>query len=81
MGRGPRFLHLAAFVRVAQQTQECSQVAVHLGNGEVISRENLEVKLGRLKKKLLVRGAAPPAIQSLRGVGYKLCSAIKVLSG
>lgn len=72
---------LAAFARVVQQTLERWQVAVHLGNGEAISRENLDVKLGRLKKKLLVCGASPPAIQSLRGVGYKLCCPIKVLSG
>ena len=71
---------LAAFARVAQQTLERWQVAVHLGNGEAISRENLDVKLGRLRKKLLVCGAVPPAIQSLRGLGYKLCSQIKVLS-
>lgn len=71
---------LAAFARVAQQTLERWQVAAHLGNGEAISRENLDVKLGRLRKKLLVCGVAPPAIQSLRGLGYKLCSQIKVLS-
>lgn len=71
---------LAAFARVAQQFLERWQVAAHLGNGEAISRENLDVKHGRLRKKLLVCGANPPAIQSLRGLGYKLCSQIKVVS-
>ena len=47
---------------------------------EAISRENPDVKLGRLRKKLPVCGAAPPVIQSLRGLGYKLRSQIKVLS-
>ena len=71
---------LAAFSRAAQQTLERWQVAVHLGNGEAISRDNMDVMLTRLKKKLIVCGAAPPAIQSLRGLGYKLCIQIKVLS-
>lgn len=76
----PEVVLLAAFARAAQQTLERWQVAAHLGSGEPISRENLDVKLGRLRKKLLACGAAPPAIQSLRGVGYKLCSQLKVLN-
>ena len=71
---------LAAFSRASQQTLERWQVASHLGGGEHISRENLEVKLGRLRKKLITCGAEVPAIQSLRGVGYKLCSPIRVVT-
>lgn len=71
---------LAAFARVSQQSLERWQVAVHLGNGEAISRENLDVKLGRLRKKLISCGVESPAIQSLRGVGYKLCSPIRTLN-
>lgn len=69
---------LAAFSRVSQQTLERWQVASHLGGGEHISRENLEVKIGRLRKKLITCGADAPAIQSLRGLGYKLCIPIRV---
>lgn len=76
----PELVLLAAFSRVSQQTLERWQVASHLGSGESISRENLEVKLGRLRKKLITCGAEVPAIQSLRGVGYKLCSPIRVLA-
>lgn len=73
-------LLLAAFSRAPQQSLERWQVAVHLGNGEDISRENLDVKLGRLRKKLISCGAETPAIQSLRGVGYRLCSPIRTLN-
>jgi len=73
-------LLLAAFSRVPQQSLERWQVAVHLGNGEDISRENLDVKLGRLRKKLIACGVEAPAIQSLRGVGYRISAPIRTVS-
>lgn len=76
----PEVVLLAAFSRVSQQTLERWQVASHLGGGENISRENLEVKLARLRKKLISCGAEAPAIQSLRGLGYKLCCPIRVVA-
>lgn len=75
----PEVLLLAAFSRVSQQFLERWQVASHLGQGEDISRENLDVKLGRLRKKLISCGIEPPAIQSMRGVGYRLCCSIVVM--
>lgn len=75
----PEVLLLAAFSRVSQQCLERWQVASHLGQGEDISRENMDVKLGRLRKKLIACGVEPPAIQSMRGVGYRLCCAIVVM--
>lgn len=71
---------LAAFARAAQQSLEHWQVAAHLGQGEELSKENLEVKLGRLRKKLIACGAPTPAIQSIRGVGYRLCLPVRVLN-
>lgn len=71
---------LAAFARAAQQSLEHWQVAAHLGQGEELSKENLEVKLGRLRKKLIACGAPAPAIQSIRGVGYRLCLPVRVLN-
>jgi DNA-binding response OmpR family regulator len=64
---------LAAFARAAQQSLEHWQVAAHFGRGEELTKENLEVRLGRLRKKLIACGAPAPAIQSIRGVGYRLC--------
>lgn len=74
----PEVLLLAAFSRVSQGSLERWQVASHLGQGEDISRENMDVKLGRLRKKLIACGIEPPAIQSMRGVGYRLCCSIVV---
>jgi DNA-binding response OmpR family regulator len=71
---------LAAFSRAAQQTLEHWQVEAHLGNGETLAKGNLEVRLGRLRKKLITCGAEAPAIKSIRGVGYKLCATVNILS-
>lgn len=76
----PEIVLLAAFSRASQQTLERLQVASHLGGGEPINRENLEVKLSRLRQKLITCGMEAPAIQSLRAVGYKLCSPIQVVT-
>lgn len=76
----PEVLLLAALTRAPQRDLEHWQVATHLGNGEDITKENIEVKLGRLRKKLLACGAQTPAIQSIRGVGYRLTFPIEVLS-
>lgn len=71
---------IAALSRAPQRTLEHWQVATHLGNGEDITKENLEVKLGRLRKKLVTCGADAPVIQALRGVGYRLIYPIEILS-
>lgn len=70
---------LAALSRAPQCSLERWQVAVHLGNGEEITKENLEVKLGRLRKKLVFCGAEAPVIQSIRGVGYRLTTPLELL--
>jgi DNA-binding response OmpR family regulator len=75
----PEVLLLATLSREAQRDLGHWQVAAHLGGGEEISKENLEVKLGRLRKKLISCGAKAPAIQSLRGIGYRLTIPIEVL--
>lgn len=71
---------LAAFSRAAQQSLEHWQVASHFGQGDNLTKENLEVKLGRLRKKLIACGAEAPAIQSIRGFGYRLCIPVQVLT-
>jgi DNA-binding response OmpR family regulator len=71
---------LAAFSRAPQRDLEHWQVAAHLGAGEEISKDNLEVKLGRLRKKLVACGAEAPAIRSLRGIGYRLTIPVEIVS-
>jgi DNA-binding response OmpR family regulator len=70
---------LAALARAAQQTLEHWQVAEHLGYGHDLSKKSLEVRLGRLRKKLVACGAEAPAIKSIRGIGYHLCTHIIIL--
>jgi DNA-binding response OmpR family regulator len=69
----PEIALLAAFSRSPQQSLEHWQAAIHLGQGEVINKDALEVRVGRLRKKLVACCPGPVAIQSLRGFGYKLC--------
>lgn len=72
---------LCAFTRVAQQTLEHWQVAQHLGDGASITKDNLEVKIGRLRKKLSICGIAYPTIQVMRGYGYQLCFRVILQTG
>lgn len=75
----PEVLLLTALSRAPQRELEHWQVAAHLGGGEEISKENLEVRLGRLRKKLVACGAEAPVIQSLRGIGYRLTTPVEIL--
>lgn len=70
---------LAAFSRAPQRGLEHWQVAEHLGAGEDINKDNVEVKLVRLRKKLAKSGITGNTIISLRGVGYRLCVPVNVL--
>lgn len=70
---------LAAFSRAPQRGLEHWQVAEHLGAGEDINKDNVEVKLVRLRKKLAKSGIEGNTIISLRGVGYRLCVPVSVL--
>jgi DNA-binding response OmpR family regulator len=70
---------LAAFSRSPQRGLEHWQVAEHLGAGEDIAKDNVEVKLVRLRKKLAKSGIEGNTIISLRGQGYRLCVPINIL--
>lgn len=77
----PEVLLLAAFSRAPQNELEHWQVAAHLGQGDEITKENLEVKIGRLRRKLIACGLEAPVLQSVRGLGYRLCSPVTVADG
>lgn len=64
---------LSAFARAPSNSLEHWQVAQHLSGETNITKDNLEVKVGRLRKKIISAGIESPAIQSLRNHGYKLC--------
>jgi len=69
----PEVTLLSAFARAPSNTLEHWQVAQHLSGDTDISKDNLEVKVGRLRRKITSAGIESPAIQSLRNHGYKLC--------
>lgn len=71
---------LGAMARAVDSKLEHWQVAQHLSGGHDISKDSVEVRLGRLRKKLVACGAELPAIKVIRGEGYKLCCNVKVLS-
>lgn len=68
---------LNALASTTQNVLEHWQVANHLFGDQEVSKSNLEVKLGRLRKKMILSGLEEPAIQAIRGHGYKLCCSIK----
>jgi DNA-binding response OmpR family regulator len=71
---------LSAFASAAGQSLERWQVALKLGQGDAgFSESSLEVRIGRLRRKLSDVGGTLPAIKAIRSVGYKLCLAICVI--
>jgi len=71
---------LAALVRAPEQQLENWQLLELLqiestGN----DKARIEVRLSRLRKKLLLAGAAPECLQPMRGTGYQLCISLQIL--
>lgn len=71
-------LVLGALARAPNQLLEHWQVAQHMGVDTAISKDSKEVRIGRLRKKVIACGAASPAIKAIRGHGYKLLCEIEV---
>ncbi|MDQ2778270.1 MAG: winged helix-turn-helix domain-containing protein [Pseudomonadota bacterium] len=46
-----------------------------------LSKASLEVRIVRIRKKLLQAGAVTPVIQAVRGQGYRLCQPLTVAPG
>lgn len=71
---------LAALVRAPEQRLENWQLLELLqiettGN----YKARVEVRLSRLRKKLLLAGAAPECLQPVRGTGYQLCIPLQMV--
>lgn len=71
---------LSALIRAPGQTLERWQLAEIIGSGNVEevqpSAATLEMRITRLRKKLVKAGAEQPSIKALRSQGYKLCSSV-----
>ena len=65
---------LIAFARAPEHRLETWQL-IELLNGEDAnaSKSSIEIRLTRLRKKMLACGANPHCITAIRGVGYQLC--------
>lgn len=69
-------LMLGALARAPNALLEYWQVAQYLGSE---SKDSQEVRVGRLRKKLLTCGADAPALRAIRNLGYKLVCPVEVL--
>lgn len=67
---------LGALARAPDTVLEHWQVAQQLGAD---SKESQEVRIGRLRKKLIACGAEAPAIKAIRNQGYKLLCWVEVV--
>lgn len=64
---------LEALARAPDQTLQSWQVATHLGQSESLpSKASVEVRLSRIRKKLIDVGAPTHALKAIKGYGYKL---------
>lgn len=65
---------LAALAQAGTQTLSRWQVATHMGlDNRLDERATLDVRISQLRHKLHDAGAARPALQAVRGHGYRLC--------
>ena len=70
---------LVSFLISRERTLERWQVAEKLGLvGEDINRASMEVRLSKLRKKMLLAGLDAPIIRSIRNTGYMLCHDIEL---
>lgn len=71
---------LVAFSRAPGQRVAYWQIAETLGlNLDNYPKASLEVRIVRLRKKLVEAGAESSCIEAVRGHGYQLCMAIQVM--
>ena len=71
---------LVAFCRAPGQRVAYWQIAETLGlDLENYAKASLEVRIVRLRKKLVEAGAQPACIEAVRGHGYQLCTPIQVV--
>ncbi len=71
---------LAALARAPNQRVAYWQIAETLGlDLENYAKASLEVRIVRLRKKLVDAGAEPGCIEAVRGQGYQLCIQVQVV--
>lgn len=70
---------IGAFARSRNSQLERWQIAELIGaNIESIHRNNLDQRMVRLRRKLLVAGASAPAIRAMHKTGYSLSAVVRI---
>lgn len=71
---------LAGLMRAPQRRLDIFQVAVLMGQTEdQFNKASIEIRLVRLRKKLVAVGVEPGCLQAQRGIGYQLCTPIDLI--
>lgn len=71
---------LTAFMRALEHRLETWQIGELMGQSvDTLSKSGIEVRITRLRKKLIACGAAEGCIRSLRTVGYQLCTPVAIV--
>ena len=71
---------LAALARAPGHQLETWQLLEVLGEDpDEYAKAAFEVRMGRLRKKLVAVGATPTCLRAVRGIGYQLCDPLQVV--
>ncbi len=70
---------LAAFAGGSDNRLETAQIVRMVGRSGEVSKATIEVRIVRLRKKLVAAGASGQAINAVRHVGYQLTQRIHIL--
>lgn len=70
---------LAHFSRAPNNRLEISRIASLIGGDEVVSKAAIEVRIVRLRKKMIAAGANGPPINAIRNYGYQIPIHIKLV--
>jgi DNA-binding response OmpR family regulator len=71
---------LAGLMRSPQRRLDSFQIAALMGQSEEqFNKPSLEIRLVRLRKKLVAVGVEPGCLQAQRGIGYQLCIPIDLI--
>lgn len=71
---------LTAFARAPERRLETWQLAELFGNEDSgFSKSGIEVRITRLRKKLIACGASQSCIKSIRAIGYQFCDSLLIV--
>jgi len=68
---------LADFSRAPNNRLDISRIASLIGGDEVVSKAAIEVRIVRLRKKMIAAGATGQPINAIRNHGYQMASRIR----